>query len=82
LFIQKWEKFKGTTCDPWVLPTDEHGARGDMYTVYSGDAAAFMNDKEFMTSHRVGLRLLARSWGWDLDARKVSEHLQSHNFLV
>ncbi len=64
---RQWQKFHYGHYDWWAFPIDKPSSHGLKYTFYEGDIAALNQDAEFVARHRLGLALVALSWGWDID---------------
>jgi len=64
----QWQRFHNSHYDWWAFPIDKPSNHGLKYTFYEGDIDALNQDPEFVAKHRLGLALVALSWGWDIHA--------------
>jgi len=53
--------------DWWMFPTDEPSSKGLAWTVYEGDIVELNSDAQYVRNYLEGVRLLALSWGWEVD---------------
>lgn len=53
--------------DWWMFPIDEPSGYGLAWTAYEGDIADLKSDAVYLERYLLGVKLLATSWGWDLD---------------
>lgn len=57
--------------DWWMFPIDRASTHyGDQYQVTQCEIEMLKNDASFMKCYRLGVILVAKSWGWDLEQRK------------
>lgn len=70
----QWQKFHHSHYDWWAFPIDKPSNHGEKYTVYEGNIAALNNDAAFVTRHKLGLELVALSWGWDIHTMTELPH--------
>jgi Macro domain len=68
---ERWEKFHSEHYDWWMFPIDEESSYGRAWTVYEGDIAELKKDAEYIQKYLNGARLLALSWGWDMDQQSL-----------
>lgn len=52
--------------DWWMFPISRKSQHGTAWSVFPKDIQALKSDTEFMDSYRKGVKLVAKSWGWDL----------------
>jgi hypothetical protein len=52
--------------DWWMFPIDEPSSYGLAWTVYEGDISELRQDGDYTDNYLLGVELLAKSWGWDL----------------
>ena len=81
-----WERFHASHYDWWVFPISQPSAYRLAYSVFDGEAAELKEDARFEVDYRLGVELVAASWGWDLLAGTYSAHPQPgqswHNWPV
>ncbi len=65
---RQWQKFHHGHYDWWAFPIDKPSSHGEKYVVYEDDIAVLNQDSDFVAKHRLGLELVALSWGWDIFA--------------
>ncbi len=63
----EWLSIHQNHYDWWMFPIDEPSKFGFMWVVYEGDIAELKQDDRYIQNYLQGARLLARSWGWDVD---------------
>jgi len=69
----QWGMFdhKYSHYDWWMFPIDKTSAsHGTKYQLNQREIEKLKNDAEFMKDYREGVKLVLKSWGWDVDADK------------
>lgn len=62
----RWETFHSSHYDWWTFPINRPSAYGMQYVVFEGEIKTLREDREFMNRYRLGVSLVAASWGWDV----------------
>ena len=69
-----WAYFHSSHYDWWMFPIDEPSSFGYTFTVYEGDIIELKKDSTYIENYLCGAKLLALSWGWDLEKREHIQH--------
>jgi hypothetical protein len=64
-----WRLFHRSHYDWWTFPISKPSSYGLAYTIYQREVDLLKQDEFFMQKFRLGLKLLALSWGWDIYRR-------------
>ncbi|MCH9613637.1 MAG: hypothetical protein SP1CHLAM54_06420 [Chlamydiia bacterium] len=74
----EWRHLRRHTTHPdsgfdwWMFPINRSSAgQGTLYQVSPADIAELKRDPVFMERYRRGVKLVALSWGWDLENRRL-----------
>jgi len=65
-----WLAFHHHHYDWWMFPIDEISSRGYTYQLPVDVINDLRTNEEFIADLRQGVRLMVRSWGWDIDNSK------------
>jgi hypothetical protein len=70
-----WSSFHSDHYDWWCFPINRPSrGYGEAYNFSSDELRFLRDDVSFMASYQEGVRLVARSWGWDVDAKTSLEN--------
>ena len=50
-----------------MFPIDKPSSYGFKFTVYQSEIESLKQDADFIKDYLLGVKLLAESWGWDLE---------------
>lgn len=70
----RWAEFHDAHYDWWMFPVDQRSAYGFAWTVFDDEISQLRQDSQYIRSYLEGVRLLALSWGWDLEAQAYIAH--------
>ncbi|CAF1191320.1 unnamed protein product [Rotaria sordida] len=70
-----WLAFHHHHYDWWMFPIDEISSRGSTYQLPDAVISDLKKNEEFIRDLRRGVRLMVRSWGWDIDKGQLFDKL-------
>merc|ERR1739848_340868 len=61
-----------------MFPIPKTSSQGWKYTVHKKEIAELKKDENFMKRYRLGVEVVAKSWGWDIHNQRIFSNLKSY----
>jgi tRNA A-37 threonylcarbamoyl transferase component Bud32 len=78
VYNSEWYKFDHINheYDWWMFPINLPSSKGFKYVVLESDVQELLQDNEYIRDYVAGIKLLIKSWGWDIKNGEMYKELE------